>query len=290
MEAESLSGCRGNHAAGGNSCPDRFERIRFALNSVGCPICRESYRQELIKYIVPHQERLCNDCKVRYQNNPLRVLDCKQPECQKSIEGHPTLFDYLCPDCHEHYAQVKNYLQENQISFQHDDKLVRGLDYYTNTAFEVHIPGIGAQSAIGGGGRYDGLVEACGGPKLPGIGFAMGMERILLALEQAGINPSLVQNQIVFVVAMNEQYLSPAVKLVKQLRDAGISAEMDYNARSARAQMKHADKLNASLVVLLGEDEIEGGFVTIRNMSNKEQHQVGLAQAVEFINTLLASC
>jgi len=260
------------------------------LNSVGCPICRESYRQELIKYIVPHQERLCNDCKVRYQNNPLRVLDCKQSECQKSIEGHPTLFDYLCPDCHEHYAQVKKYLQEAQISFQHDDKLVRGLDYYTNTAFEVHIPGIGSQSAIGGGGRYDGLVEACGGPSLPGIGFAMGMERILLALEQGSINHSLVQKKIVFVVAMNEQYISPAVKLVKRIRDAGISVEMDYNARSARAQMKHADKLNASLVVLLGEDEIEGGFVTIRNMSNKEQLQVDLDRAVELINTLLASC
>lgn len=260
------------------------------LNSVGCPICRESYRQELIKYIIPHQQQLCNDCKVRYQNNPLRVLDCKNTSCQQSIEGHPTLFDYLCPDCHEHYEQVKKYLQENQISFQHDDKLVRGLDYYTNTAFEVHMPGIGAQSAIGGGGRYDGLVEACGGPALPGIGFAMGMERILSALEQGGIEETNVHNKSVFVVAMNEQLQSPAAKIVKQLRDAGISTEMDYNGRSARAQMKHADKLNASLVLLLGEDEIEGGFVTIRNMSNKEQQKVDLAQLVEFINTLLASC
>ena len=260
------------------------------LNSVGCPICRESYRQELIKYIVPHQARLCNDCKVRYKNNPLRVLDCKQPECQKSIEGHPTLFDYLCPECYEHYAQVKTYLQESQISFQHDDKLVRGLDYYTNTAFEVHIPGIGAQSAIGGGGRYDGLVEVCGGPSLPGIGFAMGMERVLLALEKADTDLRGVRNNTVFVVAMHEEFQSQAIKLTRQLRDGNIHAELDYNGRSARAQMKHADKLNASLVLLLGEDEIEGGFVTIRNMSNKEQQKVDLAQLVEFINTLLASC
>lgn len=260
------------------------------LNSVGCPVCREQYRQKLIDHIAPVKEKLCKDCQVRYLQNPLRVLDCKEATCHQAIINYPTLIDSLCDDCCTHYGMVQQTLQDNGIKFVHDDNLVRGLDYYTNTAFEVHIPGIGAQSAVGGGGRYDGLVESCGGPSLPGIGFALGMERLLLAVDKLGSVPPAKQVVDIFLAVMQENLESQAASLLHKLRQQGLSADKDYNQRSGRAQMKLADKLGAKYVILLGEDEIKGNFVTVRDMKSKEQWKIDDEGLIPFLRECLDNC
>ncbi|KUG03547.1 histidyl-trna synthetase [hydrocarbon metagenome] len=264
-----------------------LQEYELHLNSVGCPECRGEYRQKLIDHIKPHQDRLCKDCQTRYMQNPLRVLDCKNESCHKAIEGYPTLFSNLCEECQVHYARVKDTLMEHEVSFIHDDNLVRGLDYYTNTAFEIHIPGIGAQSAVGGGGRYNGLVEECGGPDLPGIGFAMGMERLLLAVDKLGEKFIAEKETDVFIAVMDPAYESQGMKVLQMLRKAGIKAEKDYNQRKAKAQMKYADKIGARVVILIGEEEVEKGFITLRNMRSKEQFQVDNRDLVRSVSKTL---
>ncbi|CFX61774.1 Histidine-tRNA ligase/ATP phosphoribosyltransferase regulatory subunit [Syntrophomonas zehnderi OL-4] len=257
------------------------------LNSVGCPQCREVYRKQLVGYIGPFKDQLCADCLARYEKNPLRVLDCKVPSCQEAIAGFPYIYDYLCADCLEHYSKLRNTLDDNQIDYVHDNQLVRGLDYYTNTAFEVHIPQIGAQSAIGGGGRYNGLVKACGGPNIPGIGFAMGLERLLLALESLDDQQYKDHKLDVFLAVMDGKYEAQSVKILTQLRQAGIKADKDYNGRSGKAQMKYADKLGARGVILLGEDEMRRNIYTLRNMDSKEQIEVPADHLIDAIKKFL---
>jgi histidyl-tRNA synthetase len=260
---------------------------RLHINSVGCPSCRDSYRQALLAHIKPLYEQLCPDCRQRYQQNPLRVLDCKNEGCRQAIIGHPRLLDHLCPDCADHYQRVQETLTRHGICFEHDDQLVRGLDYYTNTAFEIHIPGIGAQSAVGGGGRYNGLVKAIEGPDLPGIGFALGMERLLLALQQDKAGGREKNSIEVFVAVMEPQYEDAAILIMQQLRAAGIAADKDYLDRKAKAQMKYADKTGAQLVLFVGEQEVKEGFVTVRDMTNKEQAVLSRSDLVPGINKLL---
>ncbi|MEN6461214.1 MAG: histidine--tRNA ligase [Syntrophomonas sp.] len=257
------------------------------INSVGCPKCREVYRKKLIEYITPVKEQLCEDCQVRYRQNPLRVLDCKVKTCQAAIAGCPSINDNLCSDCQTHYTQVKDTLEDNGINYLHDDNLVRGLDYYTNTAFEVHIPGIGAQSAVGGGGRYNGLVKECGGPDLPGIGFALGMERLLLAIDTLTNTVNKPNETDVFIVTMDNAFETHAIRILQKMRQANIKAEKDYNGRSSKAQMKYADKLGANLVVLIGEEEINQGYFTVRNMKTKEQIPVPSSDLVNTIKNIL---
>jgi len=267
----------------------KFNNYELHINSVGCSLCRKTYRQKLIEYIAPLKFALCQDCQVRYAQNPLRVLDCKKKTCQKAVAGFPTIYDSLCDECREHYSQVREALEDNGVSYVHDDNLVRGLDYYTNTAFEVLLPGIGAQNAIGGGGRYNGLVAECGGPDIPGVGFALGMERLLLAVEtltKTGFN-RYHSGVDVFITVMNNDYESQAVRILNQLRQANIKAEKDYTGRSARAQMKYADKLGAKVVILLGEDEILKGCFTLRNMQNGKQVQVESQDLIRNINRIL---
>lgn len=258
------------------------------LNSVGCPRCRENYRQKLIDHISPVQEQLCSDCRARYQRNPLRVLDCKISTCQTAISGFPNFLDSLCDDCREHYEQVKSVLEAGGIQYIQDHNLVRGLDYYTNTAFEIHIPGIGSQSAVGGGGRYNGLVRECGGPDVPGIGFALGMERLLLALDNLPGRVAPEAKLDVFLAILDEKYTIEAMRLLDSLRNAKIKADRDYNGRSMKAQMKYADKLGAQIVVLMGENEVSQGIFTIRNMKSGEQLEVKADLLISAIKDILA--
>lgn len=260
---------------------------RLHINSVGCPSCREGYRTALLDFINPLAEQLCADCQQRSQANPLRVLDCKENRCHQAIEGHPRLLNHLCPDCSRHYQRVQDTLARHGICFEHDDQLVRGLDYYTNTAFEIHIPGIGAQSAVGGGGRYNGLVKAIEGPDLPGIGFALGLERLLLALDKQGTGLPEKTGVEVFVAVMDTDYEDEAVLIMQQLRQAGIAADKDYLDRKAKAQMKYADKTGARLVLFVGAEEVKQGFVTVRNMINKEQAAILRADLIPTITKLL---
>jgi len=260
------------------------------LNSVGCPNCREVHRKKLVEHMAPVKDLLCHDCQARLLKNPLRVIDCKVRACQEAIVGFPTIYDHLCEPCHEHYAQVKTVLQDNDIAYSQDHNLVRGLDYYTNTAFEIHIPQIGAQSAIGGGGRYNGLIQAIGGPDLPGIGFAVGLERLLLALETVqGAERAGEEGRLqVFLAVQDEKYAPLAMQLLDRIRKTGIISDRDYNQRSMKAQMKYADKLGARIVVVLGEAEIARGTLVVRDMLSREQHEVPTESLTTVLKDLLA--
>ncbi len=256
------------------------------INSVGCPVCREQYREKLLSHLAPVKNKLCPDCQTRYEKNPMRVLDCKVQSCHEAIHGFPNIYDSLCDDCRSHYEKVKTVLGQNGINYVHDNNLVRGLDYYTNTAFEIHLPHIGNASAVGGGGRYDGLVKACGGPDIPGIGFALGMERLIMALNNQEINRS---NKLqVFLVVANEEHESYAMGILKRLRQAGIIADKDYTGRSLKAQMKYADKLEARLAVIIGDDEVKQGYFTVRNMTSKEQAKVDNEMLINAVKAILA--
>ncbi len=266
-----------------------LEEYDLHLNSVGCPECRQVYREKLIDFITPFTDKLCEDCQVRYSKNPLRVLDCKVEACQTAIVGYPAIIDALCDDCRNHYDKVKEVISANNIKYIHDDNLVRGLDYYTNTAFEIHIPGIGAQSAIGGGGRYNGLVQACGGPDVPGVGFALGMERILLALETKNLKLSKEDIVDVFVIIADQDYEDLGMQLTSKLRQENIRTDKDYISRSMRAQMKHANRLGAQLAIIIGADEVENHYFTVRDMAKAEQSQVLSQDIVKHIKKFLGT-
>lgn len=246
------------------------------INSVGCPSCRATHREALHQALENALPDLCQDCRSRFDRNPLRILDCKNERCQELTVAAPTVREHLCPDCQDHYKVVQQTLTECNISYKENPRLVRGLDYYTNTAFEFISTGIGAQSAIGGGGRYNGLIETVGGPATPGVGFGLGVERIVLALELEGVKVPEPNPLDVFVASLGAAASERAFPLVQSLRKAGLSAEKDLLDRSLKAQLKYAAKLNAQSVVILGDDELARGVAMVKDMATGEQREVPL--------------
>jgi histidyl-tRNA synthetase len=247
---------------------------RVLLNSVGHPGCRPAYADKLRAYLAPYKDSLCADCQVRFEKNPLRILDCKVPHDKEVAQGIPSILDSLCDECRTHFDGVRRGLDAVGVPYELDPKLVRGLDYYTRTAFEVHDLARGAQSALGGGGRYDGLVQDIGGPSVPGVGFSAGLERILNALEEQGKLPATASD-LVFVARMGGPEVdAAALNLVRELRQER-AATMDYeNGKSLGAQLKHADRLGARVAVLLGEDELARGEVTVKDLARGAQEKV----------------
>ena len=257
-----------------------LHELKLHLNSVGCPKCRPVYRERLQEFFRPHLEELCTDCRSRFERNPLRLLDCKNEHCHALAEDAPRITDCLCDECRVQFTEVQSYLTAAGIPFELDANLVRGLDYYTKTAFEVKYTPLGAQSAVAGGGRYDGLVEEVGGPPTPGIGFAVGLERVLLALEKQELLPEEPEAVDVFVVALGEAAQIPAFKLLHELRAAKLSAAMDFAGRSMKAQMKQANKKNARFVAILGEDEVKEASALLKDMKTSEQKKLALKDFV----------
>lgn len=257
-----------------------LQELKLHLNSVGCPKCRPVYREKLQEFFRSHLKELCTDCRSRFERNPLRLLDCKNEHCHALAEGAPRITDCLCDECRVHFTEVQSYLTAAGIPFELDANLVRGLDYYTKTAFEVKYTPLGAQSAVAGGGRYDGLVEEVGGPPTPGIGFAVGLERVLLALEKQELLPEEPEAVDVFVVALGEAAQIPAFKLLHELRVAKLSAAMDFAGRSMKAQMKQANKKNARFVAILGEDEVKEASALLKDMKTSEQKKLALKDFV----------
>jgi len=250
--------------------------LTVQLNSVGHPGCRPAYQEKLRDYLRPHLDSMCADCKARFEKNPLRVLDCKVPHDRTVAEGIPSILDSLCEACRTHFDQVQAGLTRHGVPFALDPRLVRGLDYYTRTAFEVHDPARGAQSALGGGGRYDGLIEDIGGPAVPGVGFSAGLERILLALGE-GVQAAGVKVPLVYVARSAG---SPAVEehaqaLVRELRKAGLAtvAELE-EGRSLGAQFKRADALGAAVALVVGEDELAASELTVKDLKAGTQERV----------------
>ena len=255
--------------------------LELKLNAVGCPKCRPAYRERLQVYFKEHLGQLCEDCRERYTRSPMRILDCKADAGQPFMVHAPAITDCLCEDCAKHFAQVKSALTAAGISYTLDTRLVRGLDYYTRTAFEVAYPPLGAQSAVAGGGRYDGLVEELGGSPTPAVGFAVGLERVLLALEQQGLLPALAPAADVFLVALGHTASVAAFPLLHRLRRGGLRVLMDYAGRSMKAQMKQAGKAGVRYAVILGEDELARGEALVRDMKESIQENYSLDNIVK---------
>ncbi|MBN2248092.1 MAG: histidine--tRNA ligase, partial [Coriobacteriia bacterium] len=256
------------------------ENMRLLLNSMGDENCRPAYRDTIAAFIGSHTDALCEECRRRADTNPLRAFDCKNPACREVMAGAPLLRDELCDECADHYAAVKAHLDALDIPYVEDSTLVRGLDYYTRTVFEVQVDaGLGSQNAIGGGGRYDRLMEQYGGPSTPGLGFALGFERTLLALEAADVEIPAPPRAEVFVARVDDSVTAGVFALTQRLRDVGIAAELDHQARSLKSQFKQADRLGARFVLVVGPDELAAGEVTIRDMTTKEEKRVALESA-----------
>lgn len=251
--------------------------LRVLLNSIGCPSCRPAYHQALKDYFKTHYHELCDSCKTRYETNPLRILDCKTPRCIELRQDAPKILDYICDDCRVHFEGLQSLLTGICIPFDIEPSLVRGLDYYTKTVFEVVSDRIGAQGSVCGGGRYDGLVEQLGGPSVPAVGFGLGMERLLLLLEQSGIEIEKPHRFDLYIASYGAAARERAFLLADALRKRGLCVELDHMERSMKAQFKYADKIGACYVLTLGDDELFSGKAVLKHMDGGEQRETGLA-------------
>ena len=251
-----------------------IENVELHINSIGCPNCRPKYREALVDYFKSHEEQLCDTCRERLKTNPLRVLDCKSPICSEIAKDAPNTIDYLCEECDGHFADLKKYLDAQGIKYTVDTRIVRGLDYYTKTVFEFICKGIGAQSTVCGGGRYDGLMEQLGGPSLPGIGFGMGLTRIILAMQESGAAQIEEDKPVLYIAPMGTDARAKAMKIVSDLRARGYYAECDISARSLKAQMKYADKIGARYTLIIGDSELESGKAQLKDMESSTQQEI----------------
>ena len=250
--------------------------LSLEINSIGCPTCRAEYHKALKEYFSSRKDELCNTCKSRLDRNPMRILDCKSPICHEIAEGAPVVIDYLCDECKEHFENVQKYLKAQNIEYTINPQIVRGLDYYTKTVFEFVSNSIGAQGTVCGGGRYDGLVEELGGQHTPSLGFAIGIERLMLLMEAQGCEFPEAEKPDLFIVALGEKATLKAVEIAKDMREEGFSALLDLNQRSVRAQMKYADKLGAKFNVVIGDNEVEAKTAKLKNMQTGEETEINL--------------
>ena len=244
--------------------------VKLHINSIGCPNCRPAYREALLNYFSAHEAELCDSCRERLRTNPLRVLDCKSPICSAIAKDAPKTIEHLCPECDDHFTRLGEYLAASGIEYEIDTHIVRGLDYYTRTVFEFIAGGIGAQSTVCGGGRYDGLMSQLGGPALPGIGFGMGITRLILAMKASDVELPTNPEPAVYIAPMGDAAIKYALSKVAELRAAGIYAECDIVGRSLKAQMKYADKIGARYALVVGDNEIEAGKANLRDMKNAD--------------------
>ncbi|MEJ5300878.1 MAG: histidine--tRNA ligase [Thermodesulforhabdaceae bacterium] len=260
--------------------------ISLELNTLGCPICRPQFRSVLQDYLKERTELLCPDCVRRITRNPLRCFDCKVSQCKSALQDAPRLIDFVCKDCETHFGHVRSYLDDLGVSYVVNPVMVRGLDYYVRTAFEIVTQHLGAQNAVGGGGRYDGLMKDLGGPDLPGIGFALGIERIMLLMDDSR---ALYQkpNIDVFMVLLGEAARRKGFLIAQQLREAGLSVEMDYEPKSAKSQMRSADKSGAMVSVIIGDDELNQSVAQIRFMKMGSQRICELNELVFELTSIL---
>jgi len=258
-----------------------IEAVSLQVNSLGCPECRPAYRQQLIDYLEQRLESLCEDCKRRYRNNPLRVLDCKAAGCKEATADAPAMLDHLCGGCDQHFAAVKGHLTALEIPFEVNARMVRGLDYYVRTTFEMVTDQLGSQNAVAAGGRYDGLVESLGGPALPGIGFAIGAERLVLMKGEQKVAPAVPK---LFIAALGDAAADRAFLLMSRLQMTGVRAEMDYQGKSLKAQMRRANKLQAEYTLILGDEEVASGLAQLKNMADSSQTEVVLDRLAEVLS------
>ncbi len=259
-------------------------RVKLYINSIGCPTCRAAYNRALKAFFEPHLDELCFDCKTRYEKNPLRLLDCKEESCKAINRNAPSMLDYLCDDCAKHFEEVKACLDGVGIEYEIDSRIVRGLDYYTRTVFEFVSDDIGAQGTVCAGGRYDGLIESLGGNPTPAVGFAAGIERLLIVMQQTGAAFPEADTPTVYFAGMDEACRKKAFALAYELRSRGVRAETDQMERSIKAQFKYADKIGARYVAVIGGNELAEGRVNVKNMQTGESESVDFARLSEYFS------
>lgn len=261
-----------------------IDDLKLHINSIGCTSCRTAYKEILQDYLRPSYEGLCDTCKDRFDRNPMRILDCKSPSCQKIYQDAPRMIDYICKGCRQAFDQLQINLSALDVAFEVDANIVRGLDYYTKTAFEIVSDKIGAQATVCGGGRYDHLIEEIGGPQTPGVGFGLGMERLLLVLEAAGIEIPEPEKCNVFIATLGDAAAKEALRIAKDLRQHDVKVVTDVMQRNIKGQMKYADRLNADYTIVIGDDELEKGVVTLRDMRRSEQKEISISNIYTEIN------
>jgi len=257
--------------------------LTLYLNSIGDRVCRPGYLEVLRQYYRDKLRRVCADCRVRFEKNPLRLLDCKVEGCQPVIAGAPPFTDHLCDDCAQHFQQLRSYLEALAIPYTINPRLVRGLDYYTRTVFEIQPLEEGSQNTIGGGGRYDGLIEELGGKPTPAIGFATGVERIILNLKRLGVQPPRLARPTVFVASQTAAARPAAIRLASELRRCGVAAVVAAGDRSLKAQMRQADALGAAYAAIIGREELASETVVLRRMADGQQERLALGQVAEVL-------
>ena len=257
------------------------------INSIGCPECRPVYHQKLKDYLGERIHEMCPTCQERFQKNPLRILDCKEEKCKAIVKDAPVILDCLCGECKEHFSQLQALLTARNIPFEIDSHIVRGLDYYTKTVFEIIMQAGREGLALCGGGRYDGLVEQLGGPATPAAGFGIGAERILMELKNQNLLPEMPTTTDVYVANLGAEMKIPAFTFAQNLRDLGVKADCDLAGRSLKAQFKYADKIGARYVVLVGGEEYERGTVKLRDMQTKEEKELPIAEAEAEIKSII---
>ena len=252
-------------------------QVKLYINSIGCPTCRANYNKALKDFFAPYLEELCYDCKTRFEKNPLRLLDCKEESCKKINTDAPSILDSLCEDCSKHFEELKEYLKLSDIDYEINPRIVRGLDYYTRTVFEFVSTSIGAQGTVCGGGRYDGLIKELGGNAIPAVGFAVGIERLLMLMENVKADIPEEQKPTVYFAGMDDACRKKAFELCAKLRKNGVIAEIDHMERSIKAQFKYADKLGAKYVAVIGGNELENGVMNVKSMATGESESVAFS-------------
>lgn len=261
-----------------------IDDLKLHINSIGCSECRAAYKKVLQDYLRPKYDALCDTCKDRFERNPMRILDCKAPSCQLLCKDAPRMIDYICDDCRAAFNILQDNLTAVDIQFTVDTNIVRGLDYYTKTAFEILSDKIGAQSTVCGGGRYDHLIREIGGPETPGVGFGLGIERLLLVLEAAGIEIPEPEKCNVFIATLGDIAAKEALKIAKNLRSQGLKVITDVMQRSLKAQLKYADRLDSDYTIVIGDDEIGKGVVALRDMRKSEQREIRINDIYKEVN------
>lgn len=254
--------------------------ISLNINSLGCPSCRAKYNEALKEYLKSNYDDLCETCKTRFEKNPMRIIDCKEKKCKEIVKNAPIILDFICDECKEHFEKLKNYLMAMGIEYNVDPQIVRGLDYYSKTVFEVIKDGL----TICGGGRYDYLVEEIGGPKTPAMGFALGLERLLLTLEEEGIKIEEPNRCDLFIGSMGDNAKLKAMKLAFDLRKEGLKVDIDHLGKSVKAQMKYANKIGARFTFVIGDSEIQENMVNVKRMSDGEKFEVALDNIKNIVN------
>lgn len=262
-----------------------LKELELNINSIGCPNCRPRYHEVLKKYLEDHLDELCQTCNTRYEKNPLRILDCKNKECGVIVKDAPIILDYLCEECSTHFEELQSFLSAANIDYKVNPMIVRGLDYYTKTVFEIISNQIGAQGTVCGGGRYDGLVKECGGPDTPGAGFGLGLERLLLALESQNLEIPQQEARDVYIVTIGQQARHKAFELLQVMRSNNIMADMDHVGRSVKAQFKYADKANVSWVCILGEEELQNNQIKVRSMKDGSEELVSQDKVIDYLKS-----